>query len=156
MVNIAPLFNTHAKKRGKYDGPDLLLMDFSTLKLTRRVMSRVLGQAYDPSGCFLNVLVASLKVLFSRVCVVTDTWDAIIDDQEIVRDILILFNHIKAKLNTLLPFPRCFKVLGTIYKKIVGMSDGSLYMARYTLHLISGPPGTDTMNISILIGAAPR
>ena len=30
MVNIAPLFNTHAKKRGKYDGPDLQLMDFST------------------------------------------------------------------------------------------------------------------------------
>ena len=70
MVNIAPLFNTHAKKRGKYDGPDLQVMDFSTLKLTRRVLSRVLGQAYDPSGCFLNVLVASLKVLFSRVCVV--------------------------------------------------------------------------------------
>ena len=43
MVNITPLFNTHAKKRGKYDGPYLQLMDFSTLKLTRHVMSRVLG-----------------------------------------------------------------------------------------------------------------
>ena len=71
MVNIAPLFNTHSKKRGKYDGPDLQVMDLSTLKLTRRVMSRILGHGYDPSGCFLNVLVASLKVLFFRVCIVT-------------------------------------------------------------------------------------
>ena len=33
------------------------------------------------------------------------------------------------------------------------MSDGSLHMASYTLHLISGPPGTNSMNFSILVGA---
>ena len=96
---------------------------------------------------------ASLKVLFHRVCIVTDSWDDVIDDQEIVKDIMVLFNHIKVKLKSLLPYPRCFKTLGMVYKKIVGMSDGSLYRASYTLHLISGPPGTDLMNFSILVGA---
>ena len=105
-LQIIPDINLYRKKRGAPGGPGLIDMDISDIKCTRRVASRVVGQMYDPSGCFLNILTGSFKILYSKVCQASEGWDDVPADEDLVvafKDFLLTGRE---SVTTLKPWPR--------------------------------------------------
>ena len=66
-VKNIPNFNVHNKIRGSYAGPGLLETDVDALKITKRLVSRLMGQAFSIDGSFLSPLKATFAVFFSQV-----------------------------------------------------------------------------------------
>ena len=58
--------NTHPKSRGVPTGPSLAETDVQTIKVTKQVLDRLAGQAYQISGSFLDPMLIGLKILFSQ------------------------------------------------------------------------------------------
>ena len=108
-IIIIPNFNTSKKVRGSYSGPPLQETDLSSLQVTRRVASRLLGQCYDPTGAFLSPLQSAFKCFFSLICSCTSGWDDKPESEKIVSDYLDFLSNIKASISLLKSWPRCFR-----------------------------------------------
>ena len=73
----------HKKVRGSYARPGLGETDVSALIITKRLASRLMGQAFSIDGSFLSPLKAVFAVFFSRICSLMDKWDEAILDPEL-------------------------------------------------------------------------
>ena len=74
-LSIIPNLNTFKKSRGAPGGPNLTEMDTATIKVTRRVGSRLVGEMYDPTGAFTSPLTGCFKIFYSKLCMNTQGWD---------------------------------------------------------------------------------
>ena len=76
--------NTHPKNRGVPSGPILAETDIQKIKVTKQVVARLDGQAYQISGSFLDPMPIGLKILFSQSCRLAKNWTEVIQDEEFV------------------------------------------------------------------------
>ena len=139
-LSIIPKLNVFKKVRGAPGGPDLTQMDTSTIKVTRRTGSRLVGEMYDPSGCFCSPMTGCFKVFYSQLCQATQGWDDEPLDIELVNSYKDFLFTIKETLNLLQPWPRCFRPDGYTYRKLVLHHDGSQTLhpmaCTWCLHLL--------------------
>ena len=64
LLNM-PKFNVFKKVRGSYVGPDLEQTDVNSLVITKRLASRLMGQAFSIDGSLISPLKAVFAVFFS-------------------------------------------------------------------------------------------
>ena len=70
-LSIIPNLGTFKKCRGAPGGPNLTEMDTTSIKVTRRVGSRLVGEMYDPTGAFTSPLTVCFKIFYSKLCMNT-------------------------------------------------------------------------------------
>ena len=63
LLNM-PKFNVYKKVRGSYAGPDLPDTDVDSLVITKRLASRLMGQAFSIDRSFIGPLKAVFAVFF--------------------------------------------------------------------------------------------
>ena len=114
--------------------------DLTTYPITRRLLTSMLAQLYDPTNIFLSILIARCKLILHRACNQTDKneLDRVITDNQIVKESRQLLKIVLHRLNEILPFPR--KVITNILKRVVVAHDASDNMLALMIYYISGPP----------------
>ena len=65
-------------------GPNLNDTDVDTLVITKRLFSRLMGQAYDLDGTFLSPVRCCFTILFNMISTLSPEWDTPITDQKVV------------------------------------------------------------------------
>ena len=137
-INIMQKFNVYRKIRGKYAGPDLVDMsddDIYKIKITKTILSRLLGQQFDPLG-LLGVIRGSLLYLFSDVCAIAETWDQVITDHELIRRIHQTIIDIKVSLPLIQTFPRSKLPLNSKLESLFVFSDSSWKLIAYNFYVL--------------------
>ena len=119
----------HKKVRGSYAGPGLGETDVSALIITKRLASRLMGQAFSIDGSFLSPLKAVFAVFFSRICSLTDKWDEAILDPELNEEFKTFLKVLQEKLPLMASMPRCVVPPGFFPAGLNGHSDGSLFLS---------------------------
>ena len=64
--------------------PSLVETDVEKITITKQVLARLAGQAYQISGSFLDLMLIGLKILFSQSCQLAKNWTEPIQDEEFV------------------------------------------------------------------------
>ena len=77
ILNIRA-FRLYQRLRGKYSGLFLDEENIETLDVTKRLVSRLQGQAYSLDGTFISPMKACFSVFLSHICQLTQKWDEII------------------------------------------------------------------------------
>ena len=134
-----PKFNIHKKVRGAYAGPGLSDTNVDEVIVTKRLASRLKGQAFDIDGTFLAPLKAILSIFFSRICTVTDKWDEAIDtiDVALTFEFKSFLKVLQEKLPLVTPSSRCVIPPNASPIAIHGQSDGSAFLSSWVFYLIS-------------------
>ena len=67
--------------------------------VTKQVLARLAGQAYQISGSFLDPMLIGLKILFSQSCKLAKNWTEVIQDEEFVLSIKTFLSIIQKTFN---------------------------------------------------------
>ena len=84
FLTLCVELNTHCRNRGVPTGPSLAETDVEKITITKQVLARLAGQAYQISGSFLDPMLIGLKILFSQSCRLAKNWTGPIQDEECV------------------------------------------------------------------------
>ena len=154
LINM-PKFNVHKKVRGSYAGPDLNMTDIDSLVITKRLASRLMGQAFSIDGSFLSPLKAVFSVFFSQICNLTDVWDDPIEE-ELACDFRQFLKVLQTELPKMTPSPRCVFPPGYRPAGLDGHSDGSLYLSSWVFYLLSVAETNPKAFASMIVAAAAK
>ena len=131
-----PKFNVIKNVRGSYVGPDLDETYDNSLVITKRLASRLMGQAFSIDGSIISPLKAVFAVFFSQICSTTDKWDQPIE-KELSDNFKDFLKVLQRKLPQITPVERCLIPPGYQPAGLDGHSDGSLYLSSWVLYLLS-------------------
>ena len=121
---------------------------------SKRVLSRLLGCAYDLGGTFLAPLKIAIKALFHEVCIISQQeWDKRIDDTKLNQRIVDFLIHIKGRLNNINPQPRAFLGKDFIPLAIIISTDGSSIASSFNVYMRSRNVKTGEINIVLIFSA---
>ena len=138
QLTIMQKFNVYKKIRGKYAGPDLTDMsldDIYEIKITKTILSRLLGQQFDPLG-LLGVIRGSLLYLFSDVCAIAEGWEEVITDNELIKRIHETIIDIKLSLPLIEAFPRSKLPLNSKLESLFVFSDASWKLISFNFYVL--------------------
>ena len=158
MLLNCPTFYPQKKVRGRYEGLPLSELKIDTLKITKRLMSRLSGQCYSLDGTMLGIIKSHFSILFGLICKISKTWDEEIQDKEILATTRKFLTHLKLELKNLKPMKRCHLPEGFSPRAINGFSDGAQYMSCFVFYLLSQSITipVDTFNSALINAAAKR
>ena len=126
---------TGKKARGSFDGDSLQKTDLSKVKVTKRLVSSLTAQVYELDGCWSSILKTHLKILFSKCCLVTQSWCEDLTSTQIGEDVIKFLQVLKDKLHLIPTLPRCVVPIGYRVTQLNTFSDGSLTSCSYTIYL---------------------
>ena len=139
QLYIKTEFFPEKKKRGRNQGEQLSRESAKTLLITKEVLARLSGLAFCYSGAFLGPVQACLRISYSQLCQLTQSWttpchvlDPSLDNQ--IREML---GNIADLQQTIKPFPRHVSGAGYEPFRIIGCSDGAKLGLGFTFHLVS-------------------
>ena len=152
LLNM-PKFNVFKKVRGSYVGPDLEETDVDNLVITKRLASRLMGQAFSIDGSIISPLKAVFAVFFSQICSTTDKWDEPIG-KELSDNFKDFLKVLQRNLPQTTPVERCLIPPGYQPAGLDGQSDGSLYLSSWVLYLLAANGSNPNQFSSRIAGAA--
>ena len=139
---IIPSFtvNVSRKFRGSYMSSSLSLEQIKTLKITKKIVSKILGQHFSFSNFFLEPVNCCLKIYFTLCCKLSpNKWD--LDLQNIDSDFVVKFKKFLVQLigidKNILPVNRCILPHGHVIRAVIGVADASIHMLGSILFLIT-------------------
>ena len=149
-------FFPEKKKRGRNQGEQLSRESAKTLLITKEVLARLSGLAFCYSGVLLGPVQACLRISYSQLCQLTQSWTTPCHVLDPALDIQIrqMLGNISDLQQRIKPFPRHVSGAGYVPFRIIGCSDGAKLGLGFTFHLVS----RDTVNnkfISNIILARP-
>ena len=139
--SVAPAtrLSIHPTHRGIPTGETLRKTDLMVTLLTRRMISRLIAQAWDSSGRFLGVAQASAKWILTRVCKIlslTEMDTPIIDkDQELGMAAAAFWTNLSQ--TDIAPFSRCTVKNGWRIVALVIDHDASISLVGAVIYVIS-------------------
>ena len=127
------------KRRGRHVGPKLSPDTVKNLMITKEVLARLSGTLFCYSGAFLAPVQAALRISYSRLCQVTQSWSAPchIIDSDLDTEIRNMLTNICDLSERIKPFPRCVSAPGFVPFRIIGCSDGAKHGLGFCYHLLS-------------------
>ena len=153
---VQPDLNITRKHRGAHAGKSLCQMspaEIEAIQPTKRVMSRLVGQLYDPSGCFFSPTKICCKLIFSQVCAeAMNDWDAGLS-QELSETINKFLNYLARGMEEPLKVSRALCPEGFKVLKFVVQSDGAAFASGFTIHLIAKNASTGEVISNIMFAA---
>ena len=126
---------TGRKARGSFSGSILQETDLSKVKVTKRLVSSLTAQVYELDGCWSSILKTHLKILFSRCCLVTQSWSEDLTSTQVGEEVIKFLQVLKDKLHLIPSMPRCIVPQGYRVTQLNTFSDGSLTSCSYTIYL---------------------
>ena len=141
-------FFPEKKKRGRNQGLELSRETVKTLVITKEVVARLCGLAFCYTGAFLGPVQASLRISYSQICQLTQSWTTPchVLDPELDNTIRAMLANISDMRDRIKPFPRHVSGKGHVPYRIVGCSDGAKHGLGFTYHLVS----RDVSNHSVI------
>ena len=114
-------------------------IDIDKLIISKRIISRLLGQCFGVDGSFLSPLRACLSIFYTRICAITDKWDLDVSslDGELVGEIKTFLKTLQTKLPSISPVSRGMIPDGSEPIGIDGQSDGSQWLSSWVFFLKS-------------------
>ena len=130
------------KRRGRHVGLPLSRDTVKTLTITKETLARLCGSVFCYSGAFLAPVQAALRISYSRLCQLTQSWSTPchVLDQELDAAIRIMLGNISDMKSRIKPFPRHISAPGHLPYRIIASSDGAKYGLGFTYHLVSKDP----------------
>ena len=129
--------------------------DVDSLTITKRLASRLMGQAFSIDGSFLSPMKAVFSVFFIQICSLTDIWDDPIEE-ELANDFRHFLKVLQTRLPLMTPSPRCVFPPGYRPAGLDGHSDGSLYLSSWVFYMLSVAESNPKAFASWIVGAAAK
>ena len=119
--------NPAKKIRGLPSGPKLSPQVISDLIVTRRVISRILGQVFSYQSLFVEPILAFLKLYFSHACKLTSSWNQDLQkfDPNFVQKFKLFCHQLINIENKILPLVRSVVTRGSNLRAFYVISDAS-------------------------------
>lgn len=143
-LSLNIVLNVHGKSRGMYIGPALESTDLDSWQVTKQALARLTGQCFKVSGSFIDPLLISFKIFFSKACKLIEAWQKPIEDVEFVEELKSFLRVIQHEYTLLRMWPRCILPLGNTVRSIHCHSDGATFASSYAFYLITAPKGHPT------------
>lgn len=139
LLTLQTTYFCGEKRRGKQIGPEMSTNEILTIPITKNLIAKILGMTFSYDNVLLGPVVASMRVLFSRVCRVLKDWDTDLLavnpelDRE-ARDVLCSIVNVKDRIK---PLKR--EIIPQDYElsKVVISCDSSMFCFCYLLYFIS-------------------
>ena len=138
LVGTPVRFNTFPRKRGMPTGPDVNEEVAQNTMITKIIMCRLAGQSFSYTQAYLLPVTMALRILYSKVSVLTSEWNHDVSGQDDALD-----KEVRKVLMSLVNFPERIKtaeraVCPTGYKpfRLVISSDGSSYAASACMYVL--------------------
>ena len=138
---LKPLFFLHPNKkvRGKYSGQRLNKTVIPTLKITKKLISRILGQIFGMLNILIEPLNSILKLYFSQSCRLTQNWNENLDQistsfTKSFRSFLYQLEDIEYKID---PIKRNLLPENEKIIAIISCSDAGEYQIGVILYLLT-------------------
>ena len=127
------------KRRGRFVGLELSRSTIKTLAITKEILARLCGLVFCYTGAFLAPVQASLRISYSRLCQVTQSWSTPchVLDQELDASIRTMLSNISDMKTRIKPFPRHISAPGYLPYRIIASSDGAKFGLGFTYHMVS-------------------
>ena len=107
------------------------------LKITKTILSRILGQFFSLTGSFYAPILANFKIIFTQACSLTKEWKTVIKDTELIKITTDLPIKLRDTGDQLQGFPRLL-IPANFFPTVMDLSsDGGILLASATAHLTS-------------------
>ena len=137
--------NTSKKIRGLPSGPKLSPNVISDLVVTRRVISRILGQIFSYQSLFVEPILAFLKLYFSHACKLSNSWNHDLEkfDPNFVKKFKNFCYQLINIENRILPLQRSVITNNSTLHGFFVISDASTELLSAVLYaIVKTPAGT--------------
>ena len=131
--------NLHDKPQGMSQGADLQVSNLSEAKISRKTMTRLLGQLYDPAGIFAGHISITLKDNLRKVCHLFNTTKEEYDQDISAKDEGLkgtILSNIRKLLELNPTTPRCILNKNETLIRVFISSDGSTEGCAAVVHFI--------------------
>ena len=135
------VFNAHEKKRGKYSGGELTLEQCLVLAISKTILARFSGQGFEFCGVLICPIQTSLRITFSKACILLDDWNMplhLVDEDADTKARNLIKSLVKIK-DRVAPIPRCF-ARNSVIRRLYISSDASQLCLGFTIHVLSVDP----------------
>ena len=153
LLYIKTQFFPEKKKRGRNQGSELSRETVKTLVITKEVMARLCGLAFCYTGAFLGPVQAALRISYSQICQLTQSWTTpchVLSPEldGTIREMLANVSDMRERIR---PFPRHVSRKGHVPYRIIGCSDGAKHGLGFTYHLVSRDQSSDHFISNIIL-----